>query len=116
MDVGEVGMDMPVDLLDSLEGILDKVQSPNSTAEITSTALVNILSNNVPPLAFYEGSLEYPPCSESVIWFINDSENSVSGDQLNAFRKIKLANDDVSNVRPAQALNDREVKRVYTKY
>lgn len=47
------------------------MQSPNSTAVIPPFHLGNIEGDKMGPLNFYEGSLDYPPCSESVTWFVD---------------------------------------------
>ncbi|XP_033213820.1 carbonic anhydrase 7-like [Belonocnema kinseyi] len=100
-----------------LEGgmpVIDSVvRSPNSTAEIKLFPLLNCFDNGYTPFLFYEGSLDYPPCSESVTWFIVEAGIPVIDSVVKEFKKVKLAEGDVSNVRPTQPLNKRQVKYVY---
>ncbi|XP_033213824.1 carbonic anhydrase 1-like [Belonocnema kinseyi] len=92
---------------------LHKVQSTKSSAKIPSFPFASTFLSRVPPYLFYEGSLDHPPCDESVTWFISDG-SLITKDLLNEFRKINLDEGDKSNVRPPQALNKREVKSVNT--
>ncbi|XP_033215385.1 carbonic anhydrase 7-like [Belonocnema kinseyi] len=107
------GYPIPNPLFNSLENKLHKVQSPNSTAEITPFRLLGDFDDLYTSFIFYEGSLDYPPCSESVTWFIVQGGTGVSDSLLKGFKKIKLANGDVSNVRPTQPLNKRQVMIVF---
>lgn len=50
----------------------------------------------------YRGSLTTPPCSEGVGWFVYVEPIELSGDQIEAFRKIFHGNN-----RPIQPLNNR---------
>ncbi|XP_033213822.1 carbonic anhydrase-related protein-like [Belonocnema kinseyi] len=104
----------PEHLFDNLEKKLHKVQSPNSTTEITPFRLLSHFDDLYTPFIFYEGSLDYPPCLESVTWFIYETGTAIKESLVKEFRKIKLANGDVSNVRPTQPLNKRQVKIVFT--
>ncbi|XP_033213821.1 carbonic anhydrase 7-like [Belonocnema kinseyi] len=99
--------------LDDFSETLHKIRSPNSTAEIKPFPLLNDFDNAYTSFLFYEGSLDYPPCSESVTWFIVEYPIHVIDSVLNEFKKIKLSEGDVSNVRPTQPLNKRELKYVY---
>lgn len=53
----------------------------------------------------YPGSLTTPPCSEGVKWYVMVNPIEVSSEQIANFREIYQV-----NVRPIQALNDREVE------
>ncbi|XP_021824067.1 alpha carbonic anhydrase 1, chloroplastic-like [Prunus avium] len=57
----------------------------------------------------YIGSLTSPPCTEGVIWTINERVKHVSREQVEL---LKEAVDDYAemNTRPLQPLNDREIK------
>ncbi|XP_011503025.1 PREDICTED: carbonic anhydrase 2-like [Ceratosolen solmsi marchali] len=57
----------------------------------------------------YLGSLTTPPCSEAVIWFLSLRIRSVSTEQMEAFRQIKLNNDFKYNNRNTQPLNGRQI-------
>ncbi|XP_033215444.1 putative carbonic anhydrase 3 [Belonocnema kinseyi] len=98
-------------LFDNLEKKINKVRSPNSTAEITPFRFASIFDkpSRMLPFYYYEGSLDYPPCSESVSWFIMDSNTGIADSLIRKVRTIKLAEEDKSNVRPPQPLNKREV-------
>ncbi|XP_033213826.1 carbonic anhydrase 7-like [Belonocnema kinseyi] len=100
------GYSNPERIFDNLERSLHKVQSLNSTAEVPPFRVASILENSA--FLFYEGSLDYPPCSESVSWILYESSYPIT-DGL----KIKLSDGDVSNVRPPQALNNRRINNVY---
>ncbi|XP_033213823.1 carbonic anhydrase 7-like [Belonocnema kinseyi] len=106
------GFVFPIEWLDDLSKTLHKVQSPNSTAEIKPFPLLNDFDKDYSSFIFYEGSLDYPPCSESVTWFIVEVAYQVIDSVVKEFKKIKLAEGDVSNVRPMQPLNKRQVKYV----
>ncbi|XP_033213813.1 carbonic anhydrase 6-like [Belonocnema kinseyi] len=101
-------------VFDNLVKNLHKVQSPNSTAVIRAIPIFeSILNKSQPPFDYYKGSLDYPPCSESVIWIEFQPNYPTNKNLVNAFRKIKLAEEDVSNVRPYQALNGRQPHLVH---
>ena len=53
----------------------------------------------------YEGSLTTPPCSEGVRWFVLQKRDTLSKEQLQAFRKLYP-----HNARPVQPLNGRTVE------
>lgn len=55
---------------------------------------------------YYPGSLTTPPCSEGVRWHILNQPVGVSTDQIDKFKE--LIHD---NSRPAQALNDRQLRK-----
>ncbi|KAF8042652.1 hypothetical protein BT93_A1096 [Corymbia citriodora subsp. variegata] len=57
----------------------------------------------------YVGSLTVPPCSEGVIWIINNEINNVSMNQVRLLRKA-VKDDSEKNARPIQALNGREIR------
>ncbi|XP_033223470.1 carbonic anhydrase 1-like [Belonocnema kinseyi] len=103
-------------LLKDLEKNIHKVQSINSTAELHPIPLASFAyrdgSEGSSQSLFYKGSLDYPPCSESVTWFEPVLGVSISEGLLNGFRKIKLEGGDVSNVRPLQPINKRPIKWV----
>ncbi|XP_033213828.1 carbonic anhydrase 1-like [Belonocnema kinseyi] len=109
------GYGTPDHLFDNLERNLHKVQSINSSSEITPFRFASIFDYTSTFLSFYfyDGSLDYPPCSESVSWFIVDYVDAITDNLIRGFRNIKLAEGDVSNVRPPQALNKRQVKNVF---
>ncbi|ONH96397.1 hypothetical protein PRUPE_7G126300 [Prunus persica] len=56
----------------------------------------------------YIGSLTTPPCTEGVIWIVNEMVNTVSKEQLEL---LKQAVYDYAkmNARPSQPLNDRDI-------
>ncbi|KAA8518693.1 hypothetical protein F0562_016533 [Nyssa sinensis] len=56
----------------------------------------------------YIGSLTVPPCSEGVIWIINEEVATVSKKQVELLRDA-VHDYAESNARPLQALNNREV-------
>ncbi|XP_033215466.1 carbonic anhydrase 6-like [Belonocnema kinseyi] len=108
--------DNPENLFDNLERSLHKVRSPNTTAEVPSFPFADDFKgiSSMVPFTFYEGSLDYPPCSESVSWFLVVSRGAIPKGLINEFTKIKLAEGDTSNVRPTQDLNKRKIYTVYT--
>ncbi|XP_033223471.1 carbonic anhydrase 1-like isoform X1 [Belonocnema kinseyi] len=104
-------------LFKDLEKNIHKVQSKiNSTVELHPIPLASFAVTDVSQeslqFLFYKGSIDYPPCSESVTWFEPDFGGSISESLLNEFRKVKLEGGDVSNVRPPQAVNKRPTKWV----
>ncbi|XP_033215009.1 carbonic anhydrase-like [Belonocnema kinseyi] len=103
-------------MLKELEESLDKVQSINSTSEIRSFASSSLFTLPPNPFIFYKGSLDYPPCSESVAWLLCQVHIPISKALLTSFRNIKFSNGDVSNVRPLQAQEDRQAKFEYINY
>ncbi|XP_033213817.1 carbonic anhydrase 1-like [Belonocnema kinseyi] len=109
------GGDYPEVYFDAVEEISHKVRSPNSTADLAPVCIKGILEDMTRKASFffYEGSLDYPPCSESVSWFIVDYCGPITKGLINGLKKIKLAEGDTSNVRPPQALNKRQVKKVH---
>ncbi|XP_033213810.1 carbonic anhydrase 7-like [Belonocnema kinseyi] len=92
----------PEHFFDELEKNLHKVQSINSTAVTPPMRLTSLVDDSSPHFLFYKGSLDYPPCSESVTWFTYIPTIYVRSKLVNEFRKIKLAEGDVTNVRPVQ--------------
>ncbi|XP_066256204.1 carbonic anhydrase 7-like [Euwallacea similis] len=60
---------------------------------------------------FYEGSLTFPPCTEGVKWIVQPEPLLISSRQVSQFRKLKALNcvPIISNLRPVQMLNGREV-------
>ncbi|XP_033213838.1 carbonic anhydrase 7-like [Belonocnema kinseyi] len=98
---------------DDLANNLKKVESINSTTDIPPFVITGAV-DPVPAYLFYKGSLDYPPCSESVTWFLYDSEVFITADLLNGLRKVKLSEGDVSNFRPAQPINNRQIKTMMT--
>ncbi|XP_033223473.1 carbonic anhydrase 1-like isoform X2 [Belonocnema kinseyi] len=97
---------------EDLEKMMPKVQSINSTAELKPIPLASFAEKEGSQYLFYQGSLDYPPCSESVTWFEPTFGVSISKNLLNEFRKVKLEGGDVSNVRPPQPANNRPMKWV----
>mmetsp|Transcript_62413 Transcript_62413/g.135506 ORF Transcript_62413/g.135506 Transcript_62413/m.135506 type:complete len:1139 (-) Transcript_62413:437-3853(-) len=59
----------------------------------------------------YDGSLTTPPCSETVKWFVLDKRQTVSIEQVNAFKNLYP---DPANNRPIQLLNGRPVVKSRT--
>lgn len=57
----------------------------------------------------YIGSLTTPPCSEGVIWTINQKIRTVSWDQVKLLREAVHESAE-SNARPEQPLNGREIQ------
>lgn len=53
----------------------------------------------------FEGSLTTPPCSEGVSWMVLKQVQTLSGEQLRAFRRLYAG-----NARPLQAVNGREIR------
>ncbi|XP_033213825.1 carbonic anhydrase 14-like [Belonocnema kinseyi] len=97
---------------DIIEKNVHKVESINSSAVIPSFPIASIFNDKRQRFLFYEGSLEYPPCYESVTWFEDNIFSPISDALLRGFRKVKLAEGDLSNIRPLQELNNRQVKTV----
>ncbi|XP_033212430.1 carbonic anhydrase 14-like [Belonocnema kinseyi] len=102
--------DVPLKVFDNLEKNLHKVRSRNAVTDIPPFDLNKTIDNRVVPFVFYEGSLDYPPCMESVTWFVDDDGSSIHKNLVNELRKIKLDEGDVSNIRPTQAINKRPLK------
>ncbi|XP_033213834.1 carbonic anhydrase 6-like [Belonocnema kinseyi] len=71
--------DNPENFLDKFEGSLHKVRSLKSTANVPPFPLANYIKNmsSMVPFTFYEGSLDYPPCSESVAWFLVGNRGAI---------------------------------------
>ncbi|XP_033221001.1 carbonic anhydrase 1-like [Belonocnema kinseyi] len=105
------GYEDPDYSFDKLEGELSKVESINSTSTIGSFPLAKYVDQDwIKEYLFYKGSLDYPPCDESVTWFIYEPNIQISPELLSGFGKIKLEGEDSTNIRPPQAVNDRKIK------
>lgn len=67
----------------------------------------------------FEGSLTTPPCSENVIWFIDDTVQEITREEFEVFNHLWKANisfaDGFGNNREIQDSSDRVVKHYHDK-
>ncbi|XP_033221005.1 carbonic anhydrase 6-like [Belonocnema kinseyi] len=108
------GIEVKDNLFANLEKELQQVQSIHKNKKIQTFALASFVNKYYPETYFqyYEGSLTYPPCTESVSWLIYLPVTPITDTLLEEFWKIKLSDGDNTNIRPRQQLNGRQVKTV----
>ncbi|XP_036363247.1 carbonic anhydrase 7-like [Octopus sinensis] len=106
------------------EGFADIVENvkminfKGNTHTVSSWKLEEFAPINQTCYYFYDGSLTYPPCWETVMWIVYKDPLEISKRQMNEFR-TNLAERDVTSVRimmgnnfrPLQHLNDRIIYR-----
>jgi carbonic anhydrase len=86
---------------------------------LSSTANVNLLSIVVPNdnYFFYNGSLNEPDCQEDVLWYVFQTQQWISMNQIQQFKNLFIGSDDVFNgggdTRAIQNLNSRVVYYSY---
>ncbi|CAD6215979.1 GSCOCG00004283001-RA-CDS [Cotesia congregata] len=99
-----------------LTKIIDKfpeVTEPGTATEIEPFAMGDVFDDdNSANFFVYQGSLTHPPCYESVIWVVSDRIIPATLEQLLAFQKLNLLNNDDHNNRPLQEINDRKFELV----
>lgn len=81
--------------------------------------LISLLPKQLGGMFAYKGSLTTPPCSESVTWFINESQMFISDRQIAQFRKLQAETNPMNlenstslldrNFRPLQPMNNRSI-------
>ncbi|XP_076677298.1 carbonic anhydrase 13 [Andrena cerasifolii] len=109
------GTDEPNPTFNSVVSQVPDITAVGSNATINDANLLNKLI--APSIASaqnyytYKGSLTTPPCSEIVQWIDFIKPQTISHDQLAAFRSIQSADGAnlTHNFRPVQPLNDRVI-------
>ena len=109
------GTDEPNPTFNSIVSQVPEITAVGSNATINDSNLLNKLI--APSIASaqnyytYKGSLTTPPCSEIVQWIDFIKPQTISHDQLAAFRSIQSADGAnlTHNFRPVQPLNDRVI-------
>ncbi|OVA17969.1 Alpha carbonic anhydrase [Macleaya cordata] len=96
----------PDSFLSELKKDIQKIADTNEKE--VNVGVVDPRHINIPGSKYYRysGSLTTPPCTEGVIWTINDQLSTVTKAQVNLLRR---AVDNKSNARPLQQLNDRDI-------
>ncbi|XP_047108964.1 carbonic anhydrase 2-like [Schistocerca piceifrons] len=93
---------------------LPNVRRPERVA-VSSSPLEYALLLGVPvdDYYYYNGSFTRPPCSETVIWLVYPNANTITEEQLEAFRNLRSASGSymANNFRQTQPLNGRKVIR-----
>lgn len=90
------------------------------TYQLPSTANVNLLSivQSDDNYFFYSGSLNEPDCEENYLWYVFETEQWISFEQISYFQELFLNGDDVfsggGNTREIQELKSRVVYYSYS--
>ncbi|XP_034950782.1 carbonic anhydrase 6-like [Chelonus insularis] len=90
---------------------LPEVVRPGAVADIRPFSFLELLEDpSDPPTNYYTytGSVIKPPCTPA-LYFIQNYIYPIKPHGMELFRAVQFENDDVSNVRPPQPLNDRVV-------
>jgi carbonic anhydrase len=90
----------------AIKKILDNAPAKGKTTEAPGVKInaVELLPDNKDYYA-YAGSMDYPPCTENVEWFIFKRAGTVSAEQLAHLGKLYPP-----NARPTQGINGRDIR------
>jgi carbonic anhydrase len=91
----------------AIRKILDNVPAVKGKTNTVSSVTINpveLLPDNKDYYA-YAGSMDTPPCTENVEWFIFKRSSTLSADQLARLAKLYPP-----NARPTQAINGRDIR------
>ncbi|XP_074099035.1 carbonic anhydrase 1-like [Cotesia typhae] len=97
------------DFLANIVEKLPEVAQPGLSTDIEPFAMGEYFDKDTALThIIYSGSLTHPPCTEEVTWIISEKIRPVSEEQVEAFQKLHLFNDDDHNNRPLQPTNGRK--------